>query len=233
VASVLIYPAIDLMDGRAVRLVRGERETAHTVGDPLDLIAKFKPAPLVHVVDLDGAFAGMPKQLTLIGKLASLHAVQVGGGIRTASDIQALFDAGVQRVVLGTIAVTSPQLLDEALAKHGPERIVVAVDVKDGHVAVSGWEKTAALAPRPFCASLATRGVQWILCTAVHKDGTMEGPALDVLDDLQAADARLKIIASGGIGELADVRKCKHLAAVIVGKALYARRFTLEEALAC
>jgi phosphoribosylformimino-5-aminoimidazole carboxamide ribotide isomerase len=230
---MLIYPAIDLMGGNAVRLTRGEKSTAEIVGNPRELIVRFKPASLVHVVDLDGAFEGAPTQLPMIRELAAGHAIQVGGGIRTLQHIQALMEAGVQRVVLGTIAVTQPDILDETLRRYGEERVVVAVDVKDGKVAVSGWQQTGSQTPRPFCQQLAQRGVRWILCTAVHKDGTMEGPDLSVLNDVQAADERLRVIASGGIGSLEHVQSCKHLAAVIVGKALYAKKFTLEEALAC
>jgi phosphoribosylformimino-5-aminoimidazole carboxamide ribotide isomerase len=230
---MLIYPAIDLMGGQAVRLTRGERHTAEVVGNPRELIQHFRIAPLVHVVDLDGAFSAKPAQLELIRDLARVHSIQVGGGIRTPEHVRALAEAGATRVVLGTVAVTDPQILETALRELGPERVVVAVDVKDGRVAVSGWQKTGDLLPRAFCADLATRGVRWILCTAVHRDGTLEGPDLNVLDDVQAASPALRIIASGGIGTLDDVRKCRHLAAVIVGKALYAKRFTLEEALAC
>jgi len=231
---MLIYPAIDLMGGKAVRLTRGEKSTAEVVGDPLELIVRFRPASLVHVVDLDGAFEGKPAQLPRIRELASQHAIQVGGGIRSVDHIEALVDAGVKRVVLGTLAVTQPGILDATLRRHGPEKVVVAVDVKDGRVAVSGWQNTdAALEPKAFCEQLARRGVRWILCTAVHRDGTLEGPDFGVLNHVQSADSKLQVIASGGVGTLDHVRACKHLAAVIVGKALYANRFTLEEALAC
>jgi phosphoribosylformimino-5-aminoimidazole carboxamide ribotide isomerase len=225
-----ILPAIDLLDGRAVRLVKGRRETATTVGEPLALVERFAEAPLLHVVDLDGAFAGGPRQHALIGALAKRHAVQAGGGVRTLDDIDALLQAGVQRVVVGTAVVENPDLVDAALARCGADRLVIAVDVKDGRVAVAGWEGTAAHTPRDFATLLARRGVRHVLCTAVHRDGTLEGPDTAVLDEVSVPG--LQVIASGGIGSLDDLRAVRRFAGVVVGKALYADRFTLEQALA-
>ncbi|HZH02820.1 MAG TPA: 1-(5-phosphoribosyl)-5-[(5-phosphoribosylamino)methylideneamino] imidazole-4-carboxamide isomerase [Myxococcaceae bacterium] len=230
---MLIYPAIDLMGGDAVRLHRGEAESREKVGDPLELVERFAAAPLIHVVDLDGAFAGQVRQTQLIAQLAQRHPIQAGGGVRSLDDVSRLFDAGVKRAVLGTAAVQNPELLDAALQRYGAEAVVVAVDVKGGKVAVSGWVSTSDQSPGPFAASLAARGIRWVLCTAVHRDGTLEGPDLNVLDSLRAADPRLNVIASGGIGSLDDVRACRQMAAVIIGKALYAGRFTLDEALRC
>jgi phosphoribosylformimino-5-aminoimidazole carboxamide ribotide isomerase len=224
-----IFPAIDLLEGRAVRLVKGKRETAETVGEPLALVERFARAPLLHVVDLDGAFAGGPRQHALIGQIAQRHAVQAGGGVRSLDDIDRLLQAGVQRVVVGTAFVENPDLLDAALSRFGAERLVVAVDVKDGRVAVAGWAGTAAHTPRAFATLLAERGARHVLCTAVHRDGTLEGPDTAVLDDVSVPG--LSIIASGGIGSLDDVRAVRRFAGVVVGKALYAGRFSLDEAL--
>jgi phosphoribosylformimino-5-aminoimidazole carboxamide ribotide isomerase len=230
---MVIYPAIDLMEGQAVRLRRGDRATREVVGDPLDLAARFAPAPLLHVVDLDGAFAGRPRQFELIAKLAAMHAVEAGGGVRTMDDVTQLLDAGVERVVLGTSVVSNPGLIDEILSRWDAERVVAALDVKDGWVATSGWTESSDLAPEIAAVRLAEQGVRWILCTATHRDGTLEGPDLSVLERVRGADPRLSVIASGGIGVLADVQACRDMAAVVVGKALYAGRFTLEEAMAC
>jgi phosphoribosylformimino-5-aminoimidazole carboxamide ribotide isomerase len=233
---MLIYPAIDLMGGDAVRLHKGEAQTREVVGRPLELVERFAAAPLVHVVDLDGAFAGRVQQTELISQLAQRHPIQAGGGVRSLDDVERLFDAGVSRVVLGTAAVRNPELLDQTLRRHGAESVVVAVDVKDGKVAVSGWVETSQLEPVAFCAQLASRGVRWVLCTAVHRDGTLEGPDVELLKSLKAADERLNVIASGGIGSLDDVRACKRdakTAAAIIGKAIYSGRFTLAQALEC
>lgn len=230
-----VYPAIDLLDGKAVRLTRGKKETAEVVplegGDPLALARRFAPAAMLHVVDLDGAFAGKVAQTALVEKLAAVHPVQAGGGVRTLKDVQQLLAAGAARVVIGTAALENPPLLQEALARHGAEKIVVAVDVKDGFVAASGWTTTSTMRPRELAASLARLGVKHVLCTAVHRDGTLEGPDLTVLDDVHVLG--LSVIASGGIGTLDDVRSVKRFGGVVIGKALYAGRFTLEEALSC
>jgi phosphoribosylformimino-5-aminoimidazole carboxamide ribotide isomerase len=234
-SAFAIYPAIDLLDGRAVRLTKGKRETAEVVplegGDPQKLARLFHRAAMLHIVDLDGAFRGKVAQTALIAKLARLHPVQAGGGVRTLKDVQDLLDAGASRVVIGTAALENPPLLAEALARHGPEKIVVAVDVKDGFVAASGWTTTSSSRPRELAHALAQGGVKHVLCTAVHKDGTLEGPDLAVLDDVNVSN--LSIIASGGIGSLDDVKSVKKFGGVVIGKALYAQRFTLDEALAC
>jgi phosphoribosylformimino-5-aminoimidazole carboxamide ribotide isomerase len=230
-ARVNIYPAIDLMGGQAVRLVRGAAETKEVVGDPHELAVRFAAAPMLHVVDLDGAFAGKPMQLELITALAMKMKIEVGGGVRTMDDLERLFGAGIERAVLGTAAVGDPKMLAHALARFGPERIVVAVDVKEGFVATAGWTTTSAVRPDVFAKTLVSEGVKYALCTGVHKDGTMEGPDTDVMREVAASG--LLVIASGGIGTLDHVRACREFHAVVVGKALYAGRFTLAEALAC
>lgn len=234
-SSFTVYPAIDLLEGRAVRLTKGKRDTAEVVpfdgGDPLALARRFARAPMLHVVDLDGAFAGRVRQTQLITQLASLHPVQAGGGVRTLKDIVDLLSAGAARVVIGTAALENPPLLDEAIVRFGAERIVVAIDVKDGYVAASGWTNTSSVRPRELAIDLCRRGVKHVLCTAVHRDGTLEGPDISVLDDVNVSG--LSVIASGGIGTIDDVRAVKRFGGVVIGKAIYAGRFTLDEALSC
>jgi phosphoribosylformimino-5-aminoimidazole carboxamide ribotide isomerase len=227
-----IYPAIDLLEGRAVRLVKGKRETAETVGFPLELVERFQDAPLVHVVDLDGAFAGGPRQQDLIRQIAKRHKVQAGGGVRSMADVDALFDCGVVRVVVGTKVLVDPTFLDALGARGDRARIVIAADVKDGFVAGSGWESTSQVRPRDLALRLVERGLTHVLCTAVHKDGTLEGPDVDVLAQVRVPGA--SVIASGGIGALDDLRAVKRAGCggVVVGKAIYAGRFTLAQALA-
>ena len=232
---MLIFPAIDLMGGQAVRLEKGARDSRRIVGTPLELVDKFERAPLIHVVDLDGAFAGSIQQWALIEQLAARHAIQVGGGVRSADDLKRLFDADVNRVVLGTAAMRDPGLLAHAIKSWGAARIVVALDVKDGAVAVAGWVEKIDVRPSAAAKSLADLGVRNILCTAVHRDGMLEGPDVAILNEMRFADARLSIIASGGVSSLDDLRTLREnkMAAAIVGKALYAGRFTLDEALSC
>lgn len=227
---MVVWPAVDLLGGRGVRLVQGRREDATDYGDPVELRERWRPAGRIHVVDLDGAFAGHPVQHALIGRLADGFEVQAGGGVRTIDDVAALRDAGVSRVVIGTQAFASPTFLDACLARLGPEAIVVAADVKDGCIAARGWVDTFALSAADAAVQLRAQGAVHVLVTAVVRDGTLAGPDFAIMGAFQAAG--LQVIVSGGIGTLEDVHACRGYAGVIVGKALYAGRFTLAEALA-
>jgi phosphoribosylformimino-5-aminoimidazole carboxamide ribotide isomerase len=229
-STLAVYPAIDLLGGRAVRLVKGHADTATVVGEPHALAARFAAAPLLHVVDLDGAFAGGPRQTALVAALAKEHRVQAGGGVRTLADIDTLLSAGVVRVVVGTAVLADPAFLDEVARRFDPAQIVIAADVKDGFVAGAGWMTTSSVRPEDLADRLIERGLLHVLCTAVHKDGTLEGPDLDVLARVRRGP--LQVIASGGIGSLDDVRAVRGCAGVVIGKALYAERFTLQQALA-
>lgn len=224
---MLAWPAIDLMGGRAVRLVHGKRDTAEVVGDPLEIAARWARAGQAHVVDLDAAFAGAPSQGDLVRKIAEIVPVQVGGGVRSLDDIQGWLDAGARRVVVGTAAFSG--LLAPALARFGADRIVVAADVKDGMIAVKGWTDTSDVSVTGAVALLREAGVQTVLVTAVHRDGTMEGPDCTVLDHFHQGG--LQVLASGGIGTLEHLVQTRKYAGTIIGKALYAGRFSLAEAM--
>ena len=229
--SMDILPAIDILDGRAVRLVHGERSQKTDFGDPLDLVKGFADAgaPLVHVVDLSGAFDGTPVHAALIAKMARVVPLQVGGGLRTATAIQRVLDAGVARVILGTAAVEQPELLDGVPT----EQLVVGVDIKNGDVAIRGWEAGADVSPGAFVDAMAARGVARILCTAVSRDGTLAGPDHDALR--QVSGRGVAVIASGGVGTLAHLTALTTLPdveSVVVGKALVTGQFTYAEAVA-
>lgn len=227
----MIWPAIDLLEGRAVRLVKGRRDTAETVGDPLEIASRWAAAGRAHVVDLDGAFAGEPRQHDLIARIAEIVPVQAGGGVRHMDHVSRLFDTGVARVVVGTHAFTEPSFLRACLDRFSPDRIVVAADVKHGCIATRGWLDTSDVSCADAASWLRNEGVRHVLVTAVHRDGTMEGPDTGVLDVFHAEG--LEVLASGGIGSLDDLRATRKYTGTIVGKALYAGRFTLAEALAC
>jgi phosphoribosylformimino-5-aminoimidazole carboxamide ribotide isomerase len=224
-----VYPALDLIDGRAVRLLRGRREDMTVVGDPEMLAHRFAAdgASRLHVVDLEGAFDGAPRHLELVARLARILPVQLGGGLRTPDDVRAALEAGADRLILGTAAVETPALLDAVPASS----LVVGVDVKDGRVAVRGWREAADLAPAAFARALVGRGVTRILCTAVHRDGTLEGPDLEVLREVLVPG--LRVIASGGVGSPDDLRALAGIPgieAAVVGKALYGGAMTFLEA---
>jgi phosphoribosylformimino-5-aminoimidazole carboxamide ribotide isomerase len=235
---VILYPAIDLRDGHAVRLTRGDygRETVYD-DDPLDAARRWleQGARALHVVDLDGARSGSPKNLDHVQRVAaeSPVPVQVGGGLRDAVSVAAALDAGADRVVLGTAALAEPQLVAALADEHG-ERIVVGVDARSGRVAVEGWERETGATPAQTVTDLAARGVRIFVYTAVEVDGTLEGPGTEGLEEVAgavaAADAAL--IYSGGVGSVDDLRRLRELGlealeGVIVGRALYEGRFTV------
>ena len=234
---MLLYPAIDIRGGQAVRLLQGdyERETTYD-SDPADAARRWagEGAEILHVVDLDGAKAGEPRNLEAVRRIAEAVScpVQVGGGLRDPQSVSDVLGAGAQRVVIGTAALRDPQFLDACVAAHG-DRVVVSLDTRGGKVSLAGWTETSDVEAPAAVAELTERGVQRFLCTAIEVDGTMEGPAMRELNRIAAATSA-QVIASGGVGELSHLRQLAQEAApniegAIVGRALYERRFTVAE----
>ncbi|HEX6455028.1 MAG TPA: 1-(5-phosphoribosyl)-5-[(5-phosphoribosylamino)methylideneamino]imidazole-4-carboxamide isomerase [Solirubrobacterales bacterium] len=237
---VILYPAIDIRGGKAVRLLQGdyERETAYDA-DPVDAAKRWaaEGAEFLHVVDLDGAKAGEPRNLDHIRRIAAAVEcpIQVGGGVRNAESVTAVLDAGAERVVIGTAALRDPRFLEEAISAHG-ERVVVSVDTRGGRVSLSGWTETSDVEAPDAVADLSRRGARRFLCTAIEVDGTMEGPDVAQLNRIAAATSG-QVIASGGVGDLSHleglaVEAAPNVEGAIVGRALYERKFTVAEALA-
>lgn len=233
-----IIPAIDIKDGQCVRLRQGEfDQVTKYAEDPVEVAARwdaFHPER-IHVVDLDGALEGQPKNRAAIeGIVRKVKAkVQVGGGIRDLATIKAYLDLGVERVILGTVALENPALVAEACRLY-PGCIVVGIDARGGKVAVRGWAETSETTAIDLSRRLADAGVTAIVYTDISRDGMLQGPNLEATAEMAAASP-VPIIASGGISGLDDLRnlaKIKNVTASIVGKALYAGRFTLAEALA-
>jgi phosphoribosylformimino-5-aminoimidazole carboxamide ribotide isomerase len=230
---MFIIPAIDLRGGRCVRLLRGdfERETVYG-DDPVEVAGHWRDAgaKLLHVVDLDGARAGRPAQLDLVRRIAETIPIQAGGGLRTEADVQSAVDAGAQRVVVGTGALD----LDFArgLADRYGERLVVALDTRDGKVAVRGWVEQSEWTMLDLARALIDAGVPRFLHTDVERDGALTSPNLASLEELSALGA--PVIASGGVASLEHIRQLRDLGAeaVIVGRALYERTIELREAMA-
>ncbi len=238
---MILYPAIDIRGGRAVRLVQGDysRETAFDA-DPLDAAERWlaQGARALHVVDLDGARAGRPQNLPHVERIASAAGVpvQVGGGLRDPDAVEAALATGAERVVLGTAAIAEPPLVEALVREHGGSRIVVAADSRRGRVAVEGWERESELGAAELIAELSGRGVGTFLFTPVEVDGTLAGPAVNELRDVVSAAeaAGASLLYSGGVGDLEDLRMLASLSlpaldGVIVGRALYEGRFTVAE----
>ncbi|MCA9708226.1 MAG: 1-(5-phosphoribosyl)-5-[(5-phosphoribosylamino)methylideneamino]imidazole-4-carboxamide isomerase [Myxococcales bacterium] len=237
---MIVIPAIDLMGGRAVRLQQGEASrTTEYHAAPVELAEQFARAGArrIHVVDLDGAFAGRPAQLALvtaIARAAEAHdaTVQAGGGIRDADAVRALLDAGVGHVVVGTLAVREPDVVARLCQEH-PGAIIVAADARDGAVAVAGWTETSTVGARALAEAAQAWGAAAVLYTDVSRDGMQGGPAVEATAALQEG-LEIPVLASGGVGRLADLDACAAagIHGVVLGRALYERAFSLEEALA-
>jgi len=231
-----LFPAIDLKDGQCVRLMHGDMTRATVFNDaPDDQARDFAAAGgrWLHVVDLNGAFAGRPVNADAVARIlaATDLKVQLGGGIRDAETIDAWLDAGVTRVILGTAAVKDPGLVRDACGRH-PGRIVVGIDAKAGKVAVEGWAETSELGAVELATRFADAGVAAIVYTDVERDGALQG--VNVVATAEIARIGVPVIASGGVASLDDLRALKDtgIAGVIVGRALYDGKFTVAEALA-
>jgi phosphoribosylformimino-5-aminoimidazole carboxamide ribotide isomerase len=234
---MLIIPAIDLLQSKAVRLSKGLRDQATVYSDnPTELIEGFiaQGAQRVHIVDLDGAFAGSRHHSEIVAQLCakSTVPVQVGGGIRNQEVLTQCFDEGASFAVLGTAAIKSPTFVQAACEQH-PGKVIVAVDAKDGMVAVEGWVETSELTATELGKQAAAWGASSLLYTDVDRDGMHTGPNLPATKAL-AESCSIPVIASGGITSLDDIRRLKDagIAMAVVGRALYDKHFTLAEAVA-
>lgn len=234
---MIIIPAIDIMDGRCVRLTRGEKDSRKIYdADPVDAAKQWADAGArrIHVVDLDGAFAGGSRNLAVIEKIAAATGVEieVGGGIRSAAAVTTLLTIGVSYVVIGTIVVEAPQEAAE-IVEANPGKIYIGIDARAGMVATRGWVRTS----NRTIAEIAERAEEWkargIIFTAIERDGELIGPDFDALAEMLEI-ARVPVIASGGVTTLDDLRRLsgiKGLEGAIVGKALYEGRIDLNDAM--
>ena len=221
-----IYPAIDLYDGKAVRLYKGDYAQMTVYSEnPAEVAKDFAAAGAshIHLVDLEGAKKGSPANLETISKIieAANLFVEVGGGIRSLETVEQYLAIGVDRVILGTAAVTDPEFLEAALARYG-EKIAVGVDLKDGYVAIKGWTETSGLTAEAFFAKMEALGVKTVICTDISRDGAMKGTNRELYRELSGKFA-IDLIASGGVSTLEDVQALAemNLHGAIIGKAYY------------
>lgn len=235
---MMIIPAIDLRGGQCVRLIQGklEQETIYCK-DPVFMAKLFQAqgAQRLHVIDLDGAFTGVIQNLDIIEQIAKAIniPVQVGGGIRKMEVIEKVLEKGVAKVILGTVAITNPKLIEEACKKF-PKRIMVAIDAEKGKVAIGGWKDKTSVSATSLAKKVKSMGVDEILYTDILRDGTMEGPNVRGIKTV-AKNSGLPVIAAGGICTLKDVEKINKLescgvSGMIIGKALYTGDIKLDEA---
>lgn len=241
----MIFPAIDLMDGGCVRLLKGDfDQRTDYAADPMEVARSYAKAGAewIHIVDLDGAKDGKSQQTELIMKLAQEAGikVQTGGGLRELSQIQRLLDGGVERAVIGSLAVSNPQMVKFWIREVGQKRICVALDVNLGengepYPATRGWTETADKTLWHVLDDYMGTGLETILVTDIGRDGVEKGSNVDLYKSIQAAYPTLNLITSGGVGTLKHVKDLKALDpyGIIIGKALYEGNFTVEDAITC
>ena len=230
---MILFPAIDLKDGKVVRLYKGDFSTVHQVADdPVETARQFLASGCthLHMVDLDGARDGRRKNSGIVRSVCQVGLkVELGGGIRTPEDAKAVFDLGVYRCVISSAAVAHPELVETLLKEWGPDRVGVGIDAKDGLVRTAGWEENSGLDAVAFARQMEKLGVRHIIFTDIDTDGTLSGPAYRSLEELQRA-VGCQITASGGVSCNEELRCLKEMGlyGVIIGKAWYAGKIDLK-----
>lgn len=233
-----IYPAIDLYNGECVRLIKGDfnQKTVYS-SQPVDMAKSFMAAGAskLHVVDLNGAESDNNANYEVVKRIVEEvdMAVQVGGGIRSLKSAEKYLSIGVDRVIIGTKALEDPDFLTQLIKKFG-DKLVVAVDGKDGFVAINGWKDQSKMPIMTFIGQLQEIGVKRILCTDISRDGLLQGSNIDLYKEIQR-NYNMELIASGGISSIEEIKTLREegMFGAILGKALYEKKFTLEEALTC
>ncbi len=231
-----LIPAIDIIDGKCVRLSKGEYDSKKVYNEnPLEVAKEFEANGLkrLHVVDLDGAASKHIVNYRTLEQLAGHTSLTIdfGGGIKTDDDLHIAFDSGAQMVTLGSIAIKNPELFERWLKTYGNERIILGADAKNGKIAVSGWKEESETELMDFLARYITKGVSKVLCTDISRDGMMEGPATDLYREIMQAHPDIHLIASGGVSNIDDIYRLNEagIPAVVFGKAIYEGRIRLKE----
>lgn len=233
---MIIIPAIDIIDGKAVRLTRGDYQQKKIYNeDPLEVAKMFEGAGIsrLHLVDLDGAKRKKIVNHRILERIASNTRLQIdfGGGVQSDEDIQLAFDSGAGQVTGGSIAVKKPEIFEKWLNKYGAEKIILGADVLNGKIAISGWQEGSSWNLDAFLQKYTAKGIKYVISTDVSKDGVLAGPAVDLYKDMSEKFSGLEIIASGGVSSMDDIIELDKLPlhGVIVGKAIYENRITIKE----
>lgn len=231
-----IIPAIDLIGGKCVRLSQGDyRSKKEYHDDPLEMAKRFEGAGIqrLHLVDLDGAKAKKIVNGEVLERICSGTSLQVdfGGGIQADEEIEKAFGLGAKQVTGGSIAVKNPELFDKWITQYGPEKIILGADAKEKKIAVGGWEETTSVDLIPFIKEYFEKGIRYVICTDVAKDGLLQGPSADLYREILQEIPDLKLVASGGVSSVKDLEELEKIGVfgAIVGKAYYEGRVTLEE----
>lgn len=231
-----IIPAIDIIDGKCVRLSKGDYSQKTIYRDnPVDVASELEQAGIkkLHLVDLDGAKTKQVVNLKVLQDIASKTALKVdfGGGVQSTEDLQRVFEAGASQVTGGSVAVKNPELFLDWLEQYGPEKIILGADVQDRKVAVSGWQEQSAWDLFDFIDRYVKKNIKYVICTDVSKDGMLQGPAVDLYSEMTTRYPELSIIASGGVSCYQDLRELKKtgVSGVIVGKAIYEGKISMEQ----
>lgn len=231
-----IIPAIDVIDGKCVRLSKGDYDTKKVYNeDPLEVARQFEDWGIkrIHVVDLDGAKAGHIVNHRVLDHICGHTSLVVdfGGGLKSTSDLRIAFECGAAMVTGGSIAVKNPTEFESWIETYGPDKIILGADAKDRKIAVTGWTETSAQDLIPFVADYRAKGLNKVICTDISRDGMLQGPAVDLYKEMLASIDGLFLIASGGVGSAADIEALAEagVPAVIVGKAIYEKRISRED----
>lgn len=231
-----LIPAIDLIDGKCVRLSQGNYDTKQVYNEnPVEVAKEFEAYGIqrLHVVDLDGAASQHVVNYRVLDRIAGQTSLKIdfGGGIKSDEDLVIAFDNGAQMVTLGSVAVKHPELFDKWLGMYGSEKIILGADTKNGKIAVNGWKEESVQELMPFLADYINKGVKKVLCTDISRDGMLEGPSVNLYKQIMEAHPELHLIASGGVSGLDDILALDEagIPAVVFGKALYEGRITLKE----
>lgn len=233
--NIELIPAIDIIDGQCVRLTKGDYDKKTVYGNPVEMAQDFERLGFkrLHVVDLDGAKSRHIVNDAVLRSItnATNLTVDFGGGIKTDEDIEKAFAAGASMVTIGSIAVTLPQLFINWLEKYGAERIILGADVRLGKISINGWKEDSSEDLLPFLRKYIDAGVKNVLCTEISKDGTLQGPAIELYKEVMAAYPQLHLIASGGVSCINDIKALDKagIPAVVFGKAIYEGRINLKE----
>lgn len=230
-----LIPAIDIIDGKCVRLTKGDYDQKKVYGEPIEMAREFERIGFkrLHVVDLDGAKSKHIVNSTVLKQITSETdlVVDFGGGIKTDEDIEQAFAAGAAMVTVGSIAITCSERFGQWLRKYGAERMILGADVRNGRISINGWKEDSAEELLPFLQRYVDMGVNHVLCTEISKDGTLAGPAIELYKEVMAHHPQLHLIASGGVSSQGDIEALDQagIPAVVFGKAIYEGRIDLRQ----